>query len=358
MFYWSKMRKIVWNYNRAASHNEGYRTSSEKVSTGLIKKGIDIEYYDDSLPLGISNLISQASDIPQLVENYDDYIIINNTLPSDYRRVNGYNIGFTYWETTKLPKDWVVKMNTMDEIWTASDFMRRVFIHSGVTVPVLSFSLGVDDLLYNPKLRRARNPFTFLSIGSPSSRKNSQMAVDAFIKCFGTDDQYKLIYKSMGPPDARLNKGTSDMKPIYGHPNIEVIEEDLSNEDLAKLYDRADCLVYPTSGEGWGWFPYQAIAKAIPTICPPSTSCEEYAHLLIPLRFDWSSENLFGLYSGNGEWMKPNFNDLCGKMLDVACNYELYADTTYRNVVRDFKFMTWDYAIEGYYNRICQILNQ
>lgn len=352
------MKKIIWHYNTSASQNEGYRNSSEEITARLKYKGIDIEIYDEKIPKGVSNIFLQLSEKPQLIDNHTGNIFINNTLPSDYRMIDGYNIGFSYWETTRIPDDWVFKMNSMNEIWTTSNFVKQAFIESGVTVPVYSFNLGVEVSLYSPKLRQARRPFTFLCIGSPSTRKNSQMTVDAFVKLFGNDDRYHLIYKSMGTPDARLNKGTPSVGSIYDHPCIEVIEDDLSNEDLAKLYDRVDCVVYPTSGEGWGWFPFQSIAKGIPTICPSGTACSEYAHLSIELDYDWSSDNMFGLYNGNGQWMKPNFQDLCDKMLDVSCNYQKYADATYRNVVEVYKDMTWDSAIEGYYKRICQILNQ
>lgn len=351
------MKKILLNYNNSALQNEGYRTSAEQIFSRLEKKGLNIEIYKDELPIGLSNLINQSGLKPRRITSDGD-VIINNTLPSDYKMIDGYNIGFTYWETNKLPKSWVEIMNDMDEIWTTSEFMKNVFIDSGVRVPVYGFKLGIEDRLYNPVLRKSRKPFTFLSIGSPSTRKNSQMAVDAYIKLFGGNNQFRLIYKSMGDPDARLYKNTPHVRSIYQHPHVEVITEDLDDEELSNLYDRVDCVVYPTSGEGWGWLPFQSIAKAIPTICPSGTACDEYAQLSIPLDFEWSSENLFGLYERNGEWMQPNFQDLCDKMLDVTCNYEKYADETYRNVVEVFKYMTWDYAIEGYYQRICQILNQ
>lgn len=354
------MKKIIWNYNRSALQNEGYRTSAEEISSRVHKKGLNTEIYIDELPMGIVNLINQSGDNQRFINCDSNDVFINNTLPSSYKISNGYNIGFSYWETTRIPKDWVDKMNKMDEIWTTSKFIKNVFIESGVTVPVYAFTLGIDDELYRPALRQPRvsYPFTFLSIGSPSTRKNSQMTVDAFVKLFGNDDRYKLIYKSMGSPDARLDRDTTNIRSIYNHPNIEVIEDDLSNEDLALLYERVDCVVYPTSGEGWGWFPFQSIAKGIPTICPSGTACSEYAHLSIELDFEWSSDNMFGLYIGNGEWMKPNFQDLCDKMLDVSCNYEKYAEETYRNVVEVYKHMTWDSSIEGYYKRLCQILNQ
>jgi glycosyltransferase involved in cell wall biosynthesis len=354
------MKKILWNYNKSASQNEGYKTSAEQISSRLYKKGLNSQIFtgDSPIPISVFNLISQSIYDPGIINCDSNDIVINNTLPFNYKISNGYNIGFSYWETTRIPKEWVDNMNAMDEIWTTSDFIKKSFIDSGVTVPVYSFSLGIDEYLYNPILRRKNTPFTFLSIGSPSTRKNSQMTVDAYVELFGNDDRYKLIYKSMGEPDARLFKNTPNMTSISKHPCIEVIEDDLSDNDLASLYDQVDCLVYPTSGEGWGWLPFQSIAKAIPTICTSGTACSEYAHLSIPLDFEWSSEGLFGLYNGNGEWMKPNFQDLCDKMLDVTCNYEKYANETYRNVVEVFKYMTWDYAIEGYYQRICQILNQ
>ena len=55
-----------------------------------------------------------------------------------------YSIGFTYWETTALNPRWVDDMNKMDEIWTTSEFMKNVFINSGVHKPVYAFSFGVD----------------------------------------------------------------------------------------------------------------------------------------------------------------------------------------------------------------------
>lgn len=353
------MHKIIWNCNHSIKQNEGYKTSSDEISSRLKSKGLNINYLFQQSNR-VKEYLIPGINIQYEKEYYDNPcdILINNTLPNGYIKSTGYNIGFTYWETTKLPSEWVVKMNEMDEIWTTSEWAKDVFIDSGVTVPVYNFTLGIDDKIYNPKLRVRHNPFTFLSIGSPSTRKNTQMTVDAYIRMFGGNPNFRLIYKTIGPPDARVHPKTVHVKPLYQHDNIEIIDQDLSHEELGKLYDRINCVVYPTSGEGWGWFPFQSIAKGIPTICPAGTACSEYAELSVPLKFQWSSENLFGIYSGHGEWMKPDFDDLCDKMLDVSVNYEKYADMTYVNVVDKFKTMTWDYAIERYYARICQILKK
>lgn len=289
------------------------------------------------------------------IEANSSDIVISNTLPDSYKITKGYNIGFTYWETNKLPDSWVKQMNKMDEIWTTSEWAKNVFINSGVTVPVFSFKLGIDDSLYFPQRRFSSGQIKFMSIGSPSTRKNSQIAVDAFLKVLGGDDRFHLVYKTIGPPDARIDNKKATVRSLYGYEGITVVDEDLTAMGLADLYDQIDCLIYPTSGEGWGWLPQQGIAKAIPTICTSGTACEEYSHLSIPLDYEWSDEGLFGLYIGNGPWMKPNFDDLCDKLYDVSQNYDKYAELTFTNVSSVYETMKWDYVIKDYNNRLCQI---
>jgi glycosyltransferase involved in cell wall biosynthesis len=243
----------------------------------------------------------------------------------------------------------------MDEVWTSSRFMQDVFVKSGVKVPVYGFNLGVDPALYSPLRRYAHNQFTFLSMGSPSTRKNSQVSVDAFLKLFGGNDEYRLIYKSNGAPDAR-NYADGVMLGKLDHPQIEIIDEELSHSDLAKIYDEADCLLYPTSGEGWGIIPFQAIAKGIPTICTNATACEEYAYMSVPLDYEWSQDKMSGIYENAGFWAKPNFDDLCDKMLYVVNNYDKVSKKTFSSAEYINKNMTWEKVSKDYVDRLCQIL--
>lgn len=330
---------IVWNgTSLGQERNEGYKSAEDNLFAQLQ----DINIYKVCL--------GQFAHV-------DADILINNRLPMDYHISDGYNIGFTYWETTKLPSSWVDSMNNMDEIWTTSSWAKDVFINSGVRVPVFNFKLGVDSQLFRPNLKtEPRKPFTFLSIGSPSTRKNSQLAVDAFIKLFGKDDAYHLIYKSVDAPDARIRDESGISQSLYDYPNITVIDRDVPLSELSQIYDMADCLIYPTSGEGWGMLPYQAIAKAIPTICTDATAATEYAKLSIPLDYEWSDYNMSGIYSDCGQWAKPNFDDLCDKMLYIVNYYDLVANHTYSNVIEVYETMTWESVAKDYRERLCQIL--
>lgn len=352
-------KNIFWSgYHPSLKRNEGYKNSQDELLKHLSKK-INIvtkcliaEDVVKLLDAGI-NLLYES--LPMIDISSD--LLINNRLPPEYAISNGYNVGFTYWETEQLPKLWVEHMNMMDEIWTTSKWAKNVFINSGVKVPVFDFQLGVEPSLFFPKLRYKRSPFHFLSIGAPSTRKNSQIAVNAFLDTFAGVDDVFLIYKCIGEPDARIYPDSSARNSVYKHSKIKVIDIDLPIEQLSELYDSIDCLIYPTSGEGWGLMPYQSIAKGIPTICTNATACTEFAEMSVPLNFSFGKNKMSGIYEDAGVWAEPDYQDLCDKMLMVYTEYDKVANFTYDNAAKQFPSMSWDCAAEGFYKRICQILN-
>lgn len=351
---------ITWNgTSLAQERNEGYKVAEDEIYNRLVSMGMNITR-DVMSPQNIQTMFESGISLGYATdynENIKSKILINNRLPIDYSKSDGYNIGFSYWETNRLPSDWVSRMNQMDEVWTTSQWAKDVFISSGVTVPVYAFNLGVNDY-FQPRLRERRSgDFTFMSIGSPSTRKNSQMAVDAFLKLFDGKEGVSLLYKTMDAPDARIKRG-GEVFPISTHPQIRIVDRDLPMNQLADLYEQADCVVYPTSGEGWGMLPFQSIAKGIPTICTNATACTEYAEMSVPLDYQWGTMNFSGIYSDAGSWAEPNFDDLCDKMLYVYNNYKEVAEYTYNNAVANYEKMKWDTAVKDYYNRLCQILKE
>ena len=346
--------------NQTQSTHEGYGYTIYSLWDHIGSSDLPIFFDKKVLPSEVDILQKAVPGFGYFKTQIDsvDDVVINISTPEAFVKSNIYSVGFTFWETNKLPTKWVERCNEMDEIWTCSVSMKDVFINSGVTKPVYEFKLGVDPKIYFPKKRTPHDKFTFLSIGSPSTRKNSQISVDAFLKLFEGNHDYKLIYKSNGPGDARLHKGTSNQNSVNGHPQIEVIDYQVSHEGLADIYDKADCLLYPTSGEGWGLIPFQAISKGIPTICTNALACTEFADMSVPLDFVWGSKNMSGIYSDAGEWAEPNFDDLCDKMLYVVNNYQEVSDKTYKSAEYINKNMTWEKVSKKYINRLLQILKE
>jgi hypothetical protein len=349
--------RIIWNGTSLVSpRSDGYSVAEIEICNRLQALGVDFDK-ECLIPNGIKTMIGAGINLSYQSDNavfVESDILINNRLPMDYSFCNGYNIGFSYWETNRLPKEWVERMNQMDEIWTTSNWAKQVFIDSGVTVPVFAFNLGVHPEFHPVKRKLKNNTFTFMSIGSPSTRKNSQLTVNAFLKMFEGREGVRLLYKTIDSPDARIHRN-GEIFSILKHPQIDVVEDDLPIKQLSDLYDSVDCLVYPTSGEGWGMLPFQGIAKGIPTICTNATACTEYAEWSVPLDYKWSTYNISGIYSDSGDWAEPNFDDLCDKMLYVYNNYDEVSEFTYNNAVKNYSNITWDAAVEGYYERLCQI---
>ena len=345
---------ITWTANGCAKNGEGYGDAFNKIFENLSKQGLDIYSPETKLPKELEDSPPGFGYFLRDEAAQKSDIIVNNCVPEVYIKGNNYSIGFTYWETNRLKQDWVDPMNQMDEIWTTSQSMVDIFIDSGVKVPVYNFKLGVNPKLYFPVRRKIKDRFTFLCIGSPSTRKNSQMSVDAFLKLFDGNPDYQMIYKSNGPPDARMNKDGHWSK--IDHPQIKIIDHLVSEEELAGIYDLCDCVLYPTSGEGWGLIPFQGIAKGIPTICTNATACTEYAHMSVPLDFEWSNYNMSGVYENAGMWAMPKFDDLCDKMLYVINNYDKVSKKTYQSAEYINRNMTWELVSKDYEDRLCQIL--
>jgi glycosyltransferase involved in cell wall biosynthesis len=301
--------------------------------------------------------VSAERGIEFINEPSDVDVIINNCLPVDYSYDAKYVIGFSYWETTKLPISWIENLNKCNEVWTVSRWAKQVFINSGVTVPVYDFNLGVDTEIFDIKDDiKNSSVFTFMHIGSPSTRKNTQLVFDAFRKIFKKDENYKLIIKSSGPPDARIFHDKSIVGSIYNLTNVKVIDYYLSDIELSALFNKVDCFVYPTRGEGWGMAPFQAIAKGVPTICTNETACTEFANLSIPLAAELSSENLFGIYQ-TGEWADPKIDDVCDKMLYVVNNYQECVDKTLDGAKFIHENYSWDKVATDYKNRLLEIVS-
>lgn len=348
MIYWRSLA------NREA---DGYSYASKNISSRLRHLGVlsleDFLHLESSVT---SVHVSSQYGIQFLKEPLNVKILINNCLPPDFSFDADYVVGFCYWETNKLPSSWISYLNDCDEVWTTSEWAKQVFIQSGVEVPVYNFNLGVDTEIFNINRNLSfKNPFTFMHIGSPSTRKNSQLAFDAFQKLFKNDDRYRFIIKSTGEPDVRKRLAGGEISAVYGAPGTTVVDAILSDFDLSRLMDQVNCFVYPTRGEGWGMAPFQAMAKGIPTICTNQTSCTEFAHLSVPLEAELSSDNLFGIYQ-TGAWANPKIDDVCDRMLYVVNNYQECLQKSLDSANYIHANYSWDSVVLDYAKRLTEII--
>lgn len=357
----NQTKRICWTGNNSL-RADGYSYASYKLQDSIHKVSGLCIYPPDCfgshiVEKSVNVTYEQGFFVTTLMADRAD-VIVNNCLPSSYSFTGDYNVGFTYWETDTIPNMWLDKVKACDEIWTTSLWAKQVFQETADVWNVHNFKLGIDPKSFPINTSNIYGgTFVFLHVGSPSRRKNSQMAVDAFLKTFGGKNGFHLILKSIGPSDARIIKDNEVFSKASEHPQISVIDWEMSDQELGQLMSSVHCMIYPTMGEGWGMIPFQSIAVGTPTICTNATACTEFAHLSVPLDYKWSSENTFGIYRG-GKWADPDFDDLCDKMFYVYNNYHTVKEKTLAGAKYIHENYSWDTVAKEYGDRLCQILNQ
>jgi glycosyltransferase involved in cell wall biosynthesis len=282
-------------------------------------------------------------DVECLIKSKEADIGISFIQPNNYTfGKDQYKIGYTPWESTEIPWEWENPINNVvDELWTTSPWCAEIF-SKHTNKPIFVYEHGIDKS-WTPRKRDFNNsrPFRFLHIGEPSSRKDGQMVVDAFIAAFGGNPKYELIIKCSGINTTKIvDPITNQVKgsPNAFYKNIKIIEAYLSVEQVNGLYDLCDVIVYPSWGEGFGFIPLQAMAKGIPTICTEGWATYS-KYITMPLDSTWWQSPWPSVHPGL--LMKPDYAQLKYFMQDVAKDYEYYSALAYKNSFLIHKDYDW-----------------
>ena len=252
-----------------------------------------------------------------------------------------YQIGYTPWESTKIPDRWRIMLEACDEVWTTSEWCANVFEDNGFKNTKV-YPHGIEDI-WTPKKRQDDGVIKFLHIGEPAPRKAGQMVVDVFTELFGNDPRYSLTIKAYHSNTTRIYDNYLD-KNILGLPhklfnNINLITDELSNEELVKLYHNHDVLVYPSYGEGFGFIPLQALATGMPTIC--TYEWADYKRFLGPLALRSEYIDSPWSFPHEGKVLEPNRKHLVELMIDVSQNFNAYSGYYYAQANKIHKEYNW-----------------
>lgn len=271
---------------------------------------------------------------------YTPKVFISFVQPDFYDGIpEQYRVGYTPWESSEIPDYWPSRMREMDEIWTTCNYIKDIYESYNVNETIKVIPHGIDPEIWKIENRYLTDKFIFFHVGGPTDRKGGQRVVDAFLSLFGDNEDVFLLMKSNGPSEARYYDKKLGFGGAYRHPRIHVIESYISTEDLVKLYNRSHCLVYPTNGEGFGLIPFQGIASGLPTICTNATGCADFASMSVPL----DSKPTAGQGIHLGDWVEPDFHDLCEKMLYVYNNFDEVKEKTLQSASIIHTTQTWDH---------------
>ena len=253
----------------------------------------------------------------------------------------GPRVGICMFESTKIPPVFVSKLNQCQAIITPSTFCRTVFAEAGVTVPIHVIPLGINAL-YQPVERPTDDPLTFLAFIDRGLRKGGPTALQAFVAAFGDDMNYRLILKG------RKSKIQAEIL----NPNVTLIQEDYSEEQLYELYKQCHVLINPHRGEGFALLPREfAGTGGISLTTAWSGSADDLDQWGIGIDYklvkaDWSGHNQFSKMD-LGCWAEINMADLVDKLENIADNRSYYQRQAYRLAPNVHKLYSWEAFAKG-----------
>ena len=202
--------------------------------------------------------------------------------------LEGHWVMIQPWEYGALPKDWIEPMRwQVDELWVPSNYVREVYINSGIPdSKVFVIPNGVDynnfNSLADPMLLDTRKSFKFLFVGGTIPRKGIDVLLDAYTSAYSRSDDVCLVIKDMGADTFyRGQSGTEQIVAIQKSedaPEILYLRENLTARNMAGLYTACDCLVHPYRGEGFGLPVAEAMACGLPVLVTKGGACDDFCN--------------------------------------------------------------------------------
>lgn len=257
-----------------------------------------------------------------------------------YMEKGVYHIGRLFWETDKLPKDWIEPCNKMGEIWASSEAMAELFRSSGIKVPIYWFPQAIDTMMgdkaYDKYIIEGHRGFLFYSIFQWIERKNPKGLITSYWKTFSGRDDVSLLIKTYGvnytaeENEKIIREIESWRKQVRlpHYPRLLIQTKLLTRRELMKLHLTGDCYVTADHGEGWARPLQEALLMGKPVISTSRGGIHEY--LTEEMYFPIPSEYVpvieqpnIKFYTSDQNWAEPNYEKLETAMRWVYDNREV-----------------------------------
>lgn len=167
----------------------------------------------------------------------------------------------TMHEDSKLPKGWSTTINQFERCIVPCEQNREAFEASGVTIPIHVIPGGTAPDEFPVEIRPlVGHPYTFVTLGDRHIRKGWETVWGAWYKAFPESlDDVRLIVKfrpEMVPHWFEVDR-IPDKRITFCVDNL---------PDMREVFRQADCVVYPSKGDGWGMWWREAVAMGKPAI--------------------------------------------------------------------------------------------
>lgn len=191
-------------------------------------------------------------------------------------------VGYSVWETDRLPLHWPPLLTGYDLILTPSAFSRDVFApHTRSPVVVLPHlpradwpDADADDLAaFRRRFGVGEKDFLFYTVNTWILRKAMWLTLQAFLLAFSDNERVVLLVKT-NPHGEIEGRGWGPSRLLFdrimaNYPDparVVFVPDELLDEDIALLHRAGDAYVSLTRSEGFGMGAYDAAAAGTPVV--------------------------------------------------------------------------------------------
>ncbi len=216
----------------------------------------------------------------------DAAITVRHAWPPNWSRPkSGKLVVVQPWEFGSLPEQWVKDLANVDEAWVPSEYVRRVYVDSGIPAnKVFVVPNGVDTAKFNPQAAPMKLPtvkkFKFLFVGGTILRKGPDVLLKAYLEAFTAADDVCLVIKDFGGKNVYAGQTFEEKiraaQALPNAPQILYLNDELAPEALPGLYRACDCLVLPYRGEGYGLPVVEAMACGLPVMVTAGGATDDF----------------------------------------------------------------------------------
>jgi glycosyltransferase involved in cell wall biosynthesis len=259
---------------------------------------------------------------------------IVHTVPEYWSRVprtGGPTVGFTVWETDRLPRHWDPLLRAVDHVAVPDRHSLSLVSEvvgearaSRVPHPMREPQTPGDAAIerFRERYGIPRDTFVFYSIGAWTARKAPWTALHAYLLAFDADDPVVFVLKT--GPLGGVGDLTGQPRPTHSlvreivadYPDparVCLINHEIPRSDLDCLHAVGDCYLSLVRGEGWGLGAFDAATAGCPVIATGWGGHLDYLDpadawlvdsRLVPVRDNLGARS----YSRDQRWAEPDLD--------------------------------------------------
>lgn len=248
--------------------------------------------------------------------------------PLSYRMTASWAIGYFFWETDQIPREWLAALDLVDEVWVGSRFLQEAFRRE-TRKPVTVMGLPVEPPSeIHPDRERfgiAPDEFVVAFVADAFSgveRKNPTGLAEAFARAFGPDYQgVRLLIKMSNLDQFHLLQ--EELDRLSEEMPLTVLEDYLDRTELWRLLASTDVYASLHRSEGLGLTILEAMAAGVPVVATNYGGNTDFTTEENSLLVDYDVLPAEGnIYAGH-TWAQPNLDQAANHLRLLRADEEL-----------------------------------